>query len=243
MKKLLLLTISIMLLASVAWGQHQMGTISGTVMGQQEGGNVPLRYAHVVAFQGNSEWPMGFANTDSLGQYTLRVPFGQYVVAAGAMNYGRLWYNNVPERSQATVLTVADGQNPAGIDFLLVPQQPPPPPERGTISGVVMGQHDGGTVPLGHANVMAFLPNRDWPVAETMTDSTGNYILRVVVGNYQIRAEARGFAHLWYNNVPERSQATIVAVTDSSNPTGIDFLLPPVEPPPPPPRDARRPRG
>ena len=95
MKKLLLVIISLTLLASVAWGQHHGGTISGNVQGQQEGGPVPLRYASVQAFQANNNWPTGMAMTDSLGNYTIYIPFGHYVVRAQARDFESLWYNNV----------------------------------------------------------------------------------------------------------------------------------------------------
>ncbi len=232
MKKLLLVTVALMLLGSMAWGQNQAGTISGTVMGQHEGGAIPLRFAHVTAFQANNQWPVNIAMTDSLGHYTMRVPYGRYVVKAEAMHFVPLWFDNVRDRSQATVLAVAEDNNPSGIDFLL-PEQPPPP-DMGTISGVVMGQHDTVTVPV-PANVYAFHPDSDRPVSMTQTDRSGNYTLHVPFGDYQIRAESYHFVALWYNNVPERDQATVVTVDSATNPTGIDFLLPEQGPPPPPP--------
>jgi hypothetical protein len=232
MKKLLLVTVALMLLGSVAWGQHQGGTISGTVMGQDEGGAIPLRFAAVSAYQANNQWPTNVVVTDSMGQYEMRVPYGRYVIRAEAMHYVSLWYDNVRDRSQATVIIVDSLTNPTGIDFLL-PEQGPPP-GMGTISGVVMGQHDTTTVPI-PANVYAFTPNGDRPVSMTQTDRSGNYTLHLPFGDYQIRAESYHFVALWYNNVPERDQATTVTVDSMTNPTGIDFLLPEQGPPPPPP--------
>jgi hypothetical protein len=232
MKKLLYVTVALMLLGSVAWGQHQGGTISGTVMGQQEGGAIPLRYAAVSAYQANYQWPTTVVVTDSMGQYIMHVPYGRYVVKAEAMHFMPLWYDNVDERSEATIIVVDTSSNPTGIDFLLPP--PPPPPGRGTISGVVMGQRDTIAVPI-IAAVFAYPPNSSWPIDVTVTDRTGSYTLHVPFGGYQIRAESYHFVGLWYDNVPTRDQATIVMVDSATSPTGIDFLLPQQGPPPPPP--------
>jgi hypothetical protein len=212
------------------------GTISGTVLGTQDSVNVPLRFAHVMAYPINGDHPSGAAMTDSLGQYTLHVAYGDYQIRAEAMHFVPLWYNNVPERSQATTVTVAEGNNPTGIDFLLSHEAPPPPPPgQGTISGTVLGTQDSVHVPLRFAHVFAYPLNGNWPMGMAWTDSQGQYTLHVIFGDYQIRAEAMHFVPLWYNNVPERSQATTVTVSDGNNPTGIDFLLSHQAPPPPPP--------
>jgi hypothetical protein len=237
MKKLLFVSLALMMLASVAWGQHEGGTISGTVMAQGDSGmTAPLPFAHVLAFPPNSDMPMGMAFTDSLGHYTMHVMFGDYQVRAEAMHFQGLWYNNVSERSQATTLTVSSGNNPTGIDFLLQHEAPPPPPPgQGTISGTVMAHTDSGDIPFPYAMVNAFHPNHDWPSAETHTDAQGHYTLHVEFGDYQIQAAAMHFQMLWYNNVAERSQATTVTVDSLTNPTGIDFILQHEAPPPPPP--------
>jgi hypothetical protein len=232
MKKLLYVTIAMLMLAPFAWGQHRGGTISGTVLGQHEGGNIALRFAQVRAFVGNSNMPSGMATTDSLGNYTLNVPFGQFVIRAEAVEFTPLWYNNVSERTQATPVMVDSVTNPTGIDFVLIPQGPPP--GQGTISGTVLGQNDTLNVPV-TANVYAYHPDGNHPVAMAMTDRSGNFTLHVTFGNYQIRAEAYHYVALWYNNVSERAQATTVVVDSATNPTGINFLLAEQGPPPPPP--------
>jgi hypothetical protein len=237
MKKLLFVTIALLMMAPFAMAQHQGGTISGTVgMRMDTIPAPPIPFAHVFAYVPNGQMPVAMAATDSLGHYTLHVQRGNYQVKAEAMRFDPLWYNNVTERSQATTVAVTDSVNPTGIDFLLNPEGPPPPPPgQGTISGTVAAHSDSANVPFGGVHISAYHPNGDHPVAFATTDNQGHYTLHVEFGDYQIKAEAMHFVSLWYNNVTERSQATTVAVADSVNPTGIDFLLNPVPPPPPPP--------
>ncbi len=235
MKKLFFVTMALLLMTTLAWGQHQQGTISGTVMAQTDSIPQPFPGAHVVAYHPNGQMPVTGTMADAEGHYTLRVPYGDYQIRAEAYRFSPLWYNNVPERAQATTVMVDSATNPVGIDFLMVPQGPPPPPPgQGTISGTVLGQEDTTNVPIS-AQVFAYHPDGDRPVAMAMTDRSGNFTLHVTFGNYQIRAEAYHFVGLWYNNVAERAQATTVVVDSATNPTGINFLLAEQGPPPPPP--------
>jgi hypothetical protein len=237
MKKLLFVTIALLMMAPFAWGQHQNGTISGVVMAQTDSLPQPLGIAHVYAYVPNGQMPVAMAMTDPTGHYTLHVERGgNFQVRAEAMHFVPLWYNNVPERAQATIIAVTDSVNPTGIDFLLTPQGPPPPPPgQGTISGTVAVHTDSANVPYPSAHVTAYQVNGDHPVESVFTDNQGHYTIHIEFGAYQIRAEAMHFVSEWYNNVTERSQATAVSVSDSTNPTGIDFLLNPQGPPPPPP--------
>jgi hypothetical protein len=237
MKKLFFVTVALLLMASFAWGQNLEGTISGTVLAQTDSLPQPLTGAHVMAYHPDGQTPVAYAAVEPSGSYTLHVPYGTYQVKAEASHFLAAWYNNVPERSQATNVGVGDfAPNPTDINFLLIPQGPPPPPPgQGTISGVVTGQHEGGVIPLRFAHVLAYQANVNMPAGAAFADSMGHYTLHLTFGQYVVRAEAMGYQPVWYNNVPERSQATAVAITDSINPTGIDFLLLPPPPPPPPP--------
>ncbi len=218
MKKWFGVAVAFLLLTSAAFAQFD-GTISGTVLAEINGSNVPLPFAHVGAFRVGMDRPIGNAMTDSMGNYVMHVPDGDFNVHAEAMHFLPLWYNNVPERSQATVVTVADGQNPIGIDFLL--HAPP----SGTISGIVQGEVNGVMTPLPFAHVMAFAANFDRPIGNAISDSLGQYTLHVPYGDYNVKAEAMHFLPEWYNNVAHRTEATVVTVGADQNPTGIDFSL------------------
>ncbi|HBC47553.1 MAG TPA: hypothetical protein DCZ43_10940, partial [candidate division Zixibacteria bacterium] len=235
MKKLLFVTMALLMVASFAWGQDRQGTISGTILAQTDSVPQPLSGAHIVAFQLNGQMPVANATANAEGHYTLHVPFGQYQIHAEAYHFNSAWYNNVPERAQATTVAVTVDTNATGIDFLMIHVTPPPPPLQGTISGIVTGMQDSNVVPLRYAHVLAFATNGNMPAGAAFADSLGQYTLHLNYGQYVVRAEAMNLVSLWYNNVPERSQATVLAVGDSSNPTGINFLLLPPAPPPPPP--------
>jgi hypothetical protein len=104
------------------------GTISGTVYGETErdilspfDGEVPLPFAHVIAFRVGMEEPVADATTDELGNYVLEVPYGEYHVRAAAEGYIPEWYDNAQHREEATVLVVNEESNPDGIIFVLTP--------------------------------------------------------------------------------------------------------------------------
>jgi len=212
------------LLSSLALGQ---GTISGMV--GVEGGDQPIVGAHVMAFMADSNQPAADAVTDPSGAYVMEVPFGHYFVVAGAEGFLPEWFDNVPHRNEATMVPVFEGHNAENINFSLIGGDPPPPPP-GTISGNVTDEATGDPIP--GALVHAFFVNSDRPAAHIQADPEGNYVLHVPYGDFHVQAGMEGYAPEWYDNVPHRSEATIVTVTEDGNADGIDFSL--AEPPPPP---------
>lgn len=193
MKKLLCLAFALLLLTTIAWGQDQ-GTISGSVMGQHDGAQMPIPFAHVLAFPVNGDHPAGDVHADSLGNYVMRVPFGDFHVRAEAMRLG-LWYDNVLHREEATPVHVAADQNPAGIDFLFAqgPPPPPPPPEDGFIGGRIMeiGANEG--IPM--ANVKATLLGDHQQEFNTRSEWGGVYaFIHLPAGYYTVEAWKEGWS-------------------------------------------------
>jgi protocatechuate 3,4-dioxygenase beta subunit len=133
MKRFVLATMTILLIAPLAWGQNH-GTISGTVFAENDGGNVPLGSAIVAAFLVDSHFPIGADITDDDGNYEIEVPFGEYHVRAHAWNFVGEWYDNVYHRSDATPVAVTEEQNAEDIDFILADYDQQ---ETGTISGII----------------------------------------------------------------------------------------------------------
>ena len=144
MKRLFLLVLTIIVLVPQVWAQDY-GTISGTVYGETFEGDalspynneeVPLPFAHVIAYRVGMEEPVADAGTDELGNYVLEVPHGECQVRAGAEGYIPEWYDNAQHREEATVLVVNPESNPDGIVFLLAQAEP----HFGTISGTIFGE-------------------------------------------------------------------------------------------------------
>ncbi len=225
MKRLLYLAAIVFMFAAAAWGQMPPGSISGTVMGEVDGTMVPIPFAHVMAFAPNGFHPIANAMADSTGSYFIRLQLGDYQVKAEAMRFVPEWFDNVPERSQATILHVTADNNPAGINFVLGANQPPPPPPThpGSIAGMVT---DTLSAPIRGARVMA--DGRDWRHHfSIMTDSTGAYLLPNLPPDiYHVTAVREGF------RLGEYPQGVHV---DSLPVTGINIQLRPYGPPPPPP--------
>ncbi len=207
----------LVLAAAPVMAQHQGGTISGLVTNQTTG--QPLAMAIVHAFAPNDpNRPFAGTMTDNTGHYTLRLPYGRYIVMANKWGFAPEWWQEAAEPSQATSLVVSDSVSPTGINFTL---SPPTPPPTGTISGTVTNQADGS--PLFRANVKAFGPNN--VMFTVHTDSAGNYQLTVPYGRYLVMAEKMGFDPEWWEEAARREDADLVAVDDTLNPTGIDFTL------------------
>jgi len=207
----------LVLAAAPVMAQHQSGTITGLVTDQTTG--QPLAMAMVHAFAVNDPTrPFVGTMTDNTGRYTLRLPYGRYLVMANKWGFAPEWWQEAAEPSQATPVVVSDSVNPTGINFTL---SPPTPPPTGTISGTVTNQANGS--PIFRAMVKAFGPNN---VMFTMqTDSSGNYQLTVPYGRYLVMAEKMGFAPEWWQEAARREDADPVMVDDTLNPTGINFTL------------------
>jgi hypothetical protein len=185
------------------------GTISGTVLGQVDTTTVPLP-AGVFAYPPNSDHPIAMTMSDRSGNYTLHVVFGNYQIRAEAMRFVPLWYDNVPDRAQATTVTVDSATNPTGINFLLHVQGPPPPPPP-PVSGIAGVVTDAGTnLPLAHAMITAVNVNNHWQHYGAMTDSTGAYLIGARPGEYIVQADARGYNHAEYPTHVTVPESTIV---------------------------------
>jgi len=217
MKKILFLVACLLLVASVAWGQH--GTISGNVSTEAEGILVPLPNAHVAAFAVDGEWPVDDAMTDSAGDYVLEVPAGEYHVKAEKMHFLPEWYDNVYHRSEATVVSVTPDNNPTGIDFILGHEEI----EGGLISGRII--EDGTDHGIGMANVRANRVVGDPLELNTHSTWNGFYAFpHLPPGGYVVEAWKEGWSHGFY---PE------TLMVDSNRFDDVNIFLTRENPPPP----------
>lgn len=200
-----------------AMAQHHGGTITGLVTNQSTG--QPIMMANVAAFAPNEpNRPITGTMTDNTGRYTLRLPYGTYLVMAAKWGFAPEWWQEVSEPSQATPVVVSDSVSPSGINFTL--SQPTPPPT-GTISGTVTNQANG--TPIFRAMVKAFGPNN--VMFTTQTDSSGDYQFTLPYGTYFVMAEKMGFDPEWWEEAARRDEADPVTIGDGQNPSGINFTL------------------
>ncbi|MDT8325538.1 MAG: carboxypeptidase regulatory-like domain-containing protein, partial [Bacteroidota bacterium] len=195
-------------------------TIEGTVY---DNSNTPVEGAVIYAEMQNGpmlRWLQTRSHSD--GSYTLEVPPGTFIV--WAMKQGLLteYYDNVPDASQATGLTL-DANNTAhtGIDFSLS--------EGGVLTGVVRDEASGN--PIENALVSAFVDRNTYPGGNTSgnharTDAHGRYrISGLATGDWYVQASMNGYASEYYDDATDLSAATKVAVTDGQETSDIDFAL------------------
>ena len=172
-------------------------------------------------------------HTDSLGNYTAKVPKGSYVAFARADGYPRVFYNNESSLLAAEIIRVTGKID--SIGFTLTPF---PPYTLGQISGQVVDTSGGSNTPV-ISRVMAFrdrwyfedslLTSR---VYEADSDSLGQFeIPNLLPGTYRILAiPLGGYVPTFYSAVmPSRSwaQSTPVGVNGISS-DGLQLITKPI---------------
>jgi hypothetical protein len=229
MKKLFLvglIALTAVLMTAGAFAQRPHSIITGAVSDQAN--NQPLAMANVQAFSpDHPNMPVGWALTNQTGQYIMYLAPGNYKLMAVKHGFQMEWWQESRTPDSATVIAVAENDTVANVNFTLAVFVPPPPPARGTISGTVVDQAT--NAPLFHGMVKASVNNGMMFFAPT--DSAGNYTINLPYGTYYVRAEKFGYVPEWWQEVPERTQATAVVVADSQNASGINFTLSAVTPP------------
>lgn len=202
--------ISLLLLSSLAFGQQDMGTISGNVT--EQGSGEAIRGAMVGAYQVDGHhWPVDMARTDSAGNYELSVPYGDYVVKAHKWNYYPEWWQEASHRDSATAITVDADNNPDAIDFTLEAFT------YGGISGVVTDASTGD--PIAMAYVLAIQTEFPYHHRWGRTNEAGEYLLEMPSGTYHVQAWAFGY-------MPGHTDDPIVVVDEIV--TGVNFALNPL---------------
>jgi hypothetical protein len=214
MKKLfnlsLLALVSVLLLNMSAYGQQDRGTISGVVTAQDSG--EPIAGAMVRAFHVDGHhWPWGMAWTNSSGEYELSVPYGDYLIKAGKWRFFPEWWEEVPNREEATAVTVDEENNPDGINFTL---------EQIVFGGIAGTITDAATEePIAWAWVVATGTEEPYPHRWAITDGNGEYEMELPSGTYNV--EARSFGY-----VPGSIDEPVVVEDEVV--TGVDIALMPI---------------
>jgi len=199
------------------------GAISGTVY--EEDGTTPIPNVEIVA--GYTEMdPAGDYEdwTDSNGRFFINVFYnGTYRVHSSIYNprnYEVEYYNNVPDKASATLVTV-NNDTITGLNFTLT--------RYGRVSGTVY--EDDGTTPIPNTSI-ELNPVSGWRKWESSTNNLGAYTFEnIPSGNYHVKAtgyvEGQGALYIaeFYNEKINLATADPVNVTSPNTTPGIDFTL------------------
>ena len=153
--------------------QIGMAVITGSVF--DETNNNPLPRARVELISHNS-FGNRFILTDSLGNFKLRFPEGNYYLMTVAPGYKKEFFDNVNTIQQATLLNFANSDS---LNFN-IGLAPIVPPTTYTLSGNVT--KDGGLPIRARISVIPVRNNTFFNPAigrTAFTDSSGNYSVRV----------------------------------------------------------------
>ena len=218
---------------NINFNLEQLPTISGNISGGQN-------YAVVTAYTSN-----GYINstqTDATGNYSLTLNPGSYFLSFGAQGFVPQLYANKPcltQQYQSYCSNYATGtpviltaQASVTINASLIPQ--------GSLSGRVI--NDLGA-PVSGAVVRACAASDQnsctyyYSSSQVQTNQTGDYaITGLPAGGYYVIASSNAYLDKAYPNVdcqitpgvscdPQFSGASLVAVEDNSERTGISFTL------------------
>ncbi len=188
------------------------GYISGHVY-QEDATTAILGAAVEACVFGTWNW-VARDDTEADGSYRLEVPSGSYLVRArGVCGSSDQYFDGAVLREEATRVDAIEGQETAGIDFILQPGA--------TIKGHVY--QAGGTVPVEGAYVSAQdATSRAW-IADAQTGWDGSYCLSVPSGSYKVRAGADGWLPEYYLDTYLFSEASTITLTVPQTRTGVDF--------------------
>ncbi len=156
------------------------------------------------------------------GVYTIEdLATGEYYVqlnSSGASDAIPVYYDDVIDWRQATLVHVADGQQTAGIDFIVRQYH-------GAIAGAVCSVD---SIALTDCSVGAYDLEGDW-VRSVATDSLGNFVVGgLLTGSYKLEAGAWGtgdYLPQWFDGATSFETATIVQVVEPETTRGKDFFL------------------
>lgn len=233
------------------------GTLRGTVVDDSTG--MPLRNVRVRFFRVATNWSGQYDITDSLGAYEATIDTGRYLIKAeppcepGSLpQYRPEWYNNAPEPSSATIVTVTVGGTftanfglqrvyafrHAEISGTVRNEQGQP--LSGATVAVMRSLHEmqqlaatTGTIP-GLGNEERQLPGIGYArgvIWSGSTDQQGRF--RAVVpagGSYIVASGKQGFFLQYFNQTTDPTRATVV--TASEDTSGVNFFLRAITPTP-----------
>ena len=215
---------------SVTNGEHTLanfqlkdwGGLSGKVTDAIT--TLPLSGATIQAFNEERGFiQRRFYETTSLADGTYEfsgLPSGRYILMAKAAGYLKEYWQEADSLRNATIVTMADGNDVTGIDFTLV--------AGASIAGVITGAAD--RMPLAGAFIEAQSKNGRIRMT-AQSDLEGKYTIKgLESGSYLVNASLPGYIPQWYDSVLTRSEATPVVTDPPNASSGIDFSLSKIAP-------------
>jgi protocatechuate 3,4-dioxygenase beta subunit len=212
-------------------GIQQTGQITGVVTASGTG--LPLADVVVTAYDAATGSSKGSGYTDSNGEYTVDfLATGSYKVefspssSGDSKNYLDQFYNNQTSLDSATPINVTDGQPTPNINAVLQPG--------GQITGRVTAADTHNPLEDVFVNVSASAGCSYWS-GYAYTDANGVYTVTAIPtgNNYKVdfdptfssSALTKEYIEQYYNNKPDSSSATPVAVTAPNVVNNIDAAL------------------
>ena len=159
------------------------------------------------------------AQTDQNGYYTITgVAPGNYNVSTGNDIYARTYYNNAPDASSATLVTVSTTTIPTNINFVLA--------LGGSISGTISLEN--GVWDMSETMVSVLTSSTGMVVATALCDMNGNYLVAgLPAGSYKVYSETVTFGYMsgYFPQGQDLALATAVNVTAGATTANINFML------------------
>ncbi|HUN78629.1 MAG TPA: carboxypeptidase regulatory-like domain-containing protein [Solirubrobacteraceae bacterium] len=198
---------------------------------------VPLKNIQVAVYEaGGRGDPVGFAETDAQGRYTVEgLPGGAYKVefsggyeevAGGALEFEEelflgnaqdfvaQFYSDKPSLVTANTVEVAQGQTQADVDAEMQ--------RGGEIEGIVTSASTHAAVP----GTLVAATGPEGVTSYATTDSAGHYTLvGLPSGAYRVEFSAGKYITQYYAGQPAPADADSVVVTQPLTTTGIDASL------------------
>ena len=162
----------------------------------------------------------------SNGVYQIQnLPTGNYYVQLNWSGVGDVipvYYNDVEDWRQATLVHVNDGLPTTDIDFVCRQRQV----QGGAIAGTVFSADSNRLV---QCSVTAHDPSNTMTTWGAVTDSLGRYVIKgMSPGDYRIRAytySSGGYLPQWYEHAGTFETATVIHVPGTDTIKGKDFYL------------------
>lgn len=196
------------------------GSLKGRVTASDTG--LPLSDVLVYAHRwSGSYWAWaGSANTDSDGRYVIDgLAAGDYRVGfdTWGMPYIFEYYDNAYAEQDAVPVPVTAGDATTGVDAAL------------DLPGGVSGRVASDGEPLAGADVWLRREGSDEVYGHARTAADGSYVFEGVIpgDDYQVKADAPGFAARWWRGADHRDACTRVSVASGRATQDVSFDLPP----------------
>jgi len=212
--------------AGIDAAMREGGKIAGTVTQFTESEDiVPLGNIEVLAYESGNEMPVGYATTNTNGEYTIAgLAPGSYTVEfsptpEGGLNFVTQYYNGKTSRAAANEVKVVQGATTGTINAQL------------RVGGEILGTvTDAWThAPVAGVYVFALRPGGGF-AGVASTNASGEYtIVGLATGSYKIEfiqlAGNSRYILQYYNDQASLASANPVSVHVESATTGVDAAL------------------